>query len=583
MKTVFVADHFCGAGGTSTGVAQACEELGIAVDLLAVNHWQVAIDTHTKAHPWARHICATLTHVKPREAVSGGRLHLLVASPECTNHSIAKGGRPKDEQSRATAWDVLKWAQELYIDNILIENVKEFRKWGPLGANGKPLRSKEGETYRAFLDVLRAMGYRVEERVLNCADFGAPTSRERLFIIARRNGKQIHWPEPTHSRSGSRDLFGKKKRYRAAREVIDWNLPNPSIFDRKRPLKPNTMRRILAGLEKFNPHLQPFIATLRQNVAPRSVEDPLPTVTAGGTHIALCEPYIVNMKGQSNASSIENPTPTQTTMQHQYLCEPIILGQQTCSAARSLDEPIPTVATAGAISITQPVLVKVTHGDGDNGRPQSIEKPLPTLTTKNGIGMAEAFIVPFFGERDGQAPRNHSISEPLSTVTASNPKGLVESIIIPIDHTGSGDRGARSVDDTLSTITTEARHGLAEAFLTKYYGTAEANSLEQPLDTVTTKDRFGLVQPEWNGYRLDIRFRMLQPHELAAAMTFPKDYPFTGTKSDVTKQIGNAVPPLMGKILAMSLLEDFAPKKKSADVIPMPFSENNFEMTEATA
>lgn len=589
-KTILASDHYCGGGGTSTGLVDACEELGLKVDLLAINHWQVAIDTHAKAHPHARHMCNSLTAIKPREAVPGGRLQLLVASPECTNHSVAKGGRPKDEQSRATAWDILKWPQELYIDNILLENVKEFRKWGPLGVNGKPLKSKEGDTYRAFIAVLKSLGYNVEERVLNCADYGAPTSRERLFIIARRNGKKIVWPEPTHSRTGATELFSSRKPYRAAREVIDWSLDNPSIFTRKRPLKPNTMRRILAGLEKFNPHLQPFITTLRQNVAPRSVDEPLPTITAGGTHLALCEPFVVNMKGRSNASDIHAPTPTQTTMQHQYLCEPIILGQQSGSAARPADEPIPTISTAGAISLTQAVLVKVTHG-GENGRPRTLDKPLPTLTTKNGIGMAEAFIlpqfgeaggrsvdrplgvvtttsrgvglvepyiVPFFGEREGQTPRSHSLDDPMPAVTSHGAGGLVEPFIIPIDHTGSGERGARSVDDPVSTITTEARHGLAEPYLTKYYGTATAASVDEPLDTVTTKERFGLVQPEWNGYRLDIRFRMLQPHELAAASTFPPNYPFTGNKSDVVKQIGNAVPPAMAKALLVELLRDYA-------------------------
>jgi DNA (cytosine-5)-methyltransferase 1 len=503
-RAIKAADHYCGGGGTSTGLVEACKELGIEVDLLAINHWQVAIDTHTKAHPWARHMCNSLTAIKPREAIPGGRLHVLVASPECTNHSTAKGGRPKDEQSRATAWDVLKWLQELYVDNLLLENVKEFRKWGPLGANGKPLKSRQGETYKAFLAVIRAMGYNIEDRVLNAADYGAPTSRERLFIVARRNGKKIVWPEPTHSRTGAVELFSAKKRYRAAREIIDFSIPNPSIFSRRKPLAENTLSRIFAGMEKINPHLAPFIVTLRNHVAARDLDEPLPTITAGGTHLGLCEPFV--------------------------------LGQQSCSAARSLDERIPTVATAGAISLVEPVLLKVTHGAEDDGRPRSLDNPLPTLTTKNGIGLAEGFIVPFFGERDGQKPRSHSLDDPLPCVTSH----------------GAG--------------------GLVEPYLTKYYGTGGAASLDEPLDTVTTKDRFGLVQPEWNGYRLDIRFRMLQPHELAAASTFPKSYPFTGTKSEVVKQIGNAVPPMMAKALLVELLRDYASatKRGSAEVIAMP-------------
>jgi DNA (cytosine-5)-methyltransferase 1 len=576
VKTIFIADHFCGAGGTSTGVAEACEELGLEIDMLAVNHWQVAIDTHTKAHPKARHVCASLTHVKPRTVVPGGRLHLLVASPECTSHSIAKGGRPRDEQSRATAWDVLKWLQELYVDNLIIENVKEFRKWGPLGANGKALKSKQGETYRGFLECIRSLGYRVEDRVLNCADFGAPTSRERLFIIARRGNKKIFWPEPTHSRTGRAELFGSKKKHRTAREIIDWSIPNPSIFTRTRPLKPKTMRRILTGMAKINPQLAPFLVHLRGQATGRSLDEPIPTLTAGGGHLALCEP--------------------------------MILGQQSGSEGRSVSSPLPTISTAGAIALIEPILVTVNHGEGcETRRSQSVDEPLKTVTTKNGVGVAEAFIlpqfgeaegrsidrplgtvtttsrgvglvepfiVPFFGERSGQTPRSHSVDDPIPTVTSHGAGGLVEPFIIPIDHTGSKSDGSRSTDQPLSTITTENRHGLVEPFLTKYYGTGTAATVDEPLDSVTCKDRFGLVQPEWNGYRLDIRFRMLQPHELAAAMTFPKNYPFTGTKSDVTKQIGNAVPPLMGRVLAKSLLEDYIPKrKKLADVVELESPE----------
>jgi DNA (cytosine-5)-methyltransferase 1 len=195
-------------------------------------------------------MCARLDHVNPRQAIPGGRLHFLAASPECTGHSVARGGRPTNDQSRATAWDVLKWAQELYIDNIVIENVREFREWGPLGANGRPLKSKRGETYRAFLASLRSLGYNVEDRVLNAADFGDPTTRERLFIAARRGGKPIMWPEATHSKSGVDTLFGKRPKWRAAREVIDWSIENPSTFTRKKPLADNTLARTLSGKKR---------------------------------------------------------------------------------------------------------------------------------------------------------------------------------------------------------------------------------------------------------------------------------------------------------------------------------------------
>lgn len=441
-----------------------------------------------------------------------------------------------NDQSRATAWHILKWAQELYIDNILIENVPEFRDWGPLGANGKPLKSKKGETFRAFINALRSLGYNVEDRILNAADYGDPTTRKRLFIIARRGGKPIAWPERSHSAQGGTSLFNSTKPYRTAREIIDWDLPSQSIFSRKKPLAPTTMARILAGLQRFNPHLEPFIVTLRRNVAARSVNEPVPTVSAQGNHLALTE---------------------------------FVLQQQSGGAPRSVDDPIPAIATKGAISFVEPVLVKVTHGEQDSGRPQTIDKPLPSLTTKNGIGLAEAFIIghPRQKEhRDGTSI--DSLDNPLRTVTAtSSDMSLVEPVLIAIDQQSSGDSAIRSVDEPTPTIVTKARLAVAEPCIVKYYGNeSSAESLNEPLDTVTTKDRFALVQPELDGYRLDIRFRMLQPHELAQAQGFPSDYPFTGNKSEITKQIGNAVPVNLARSLCTALLADFKPKRRSTPI-----------------
>src|SRR6185437_13061498 len=221
-RTIRAADLFCGAGGTSKGLLEACKRMGFELDLVAVNHWPVAIASHEANHPYARHECASLDQVDPRKLVPGGRLNLLVASPECTHHSNARGGRPMNDQSRSSAWIILRWAELLYIENILIENVKEFRSWGPLGANGRPLRSKRGEFYFAFMQALRAAGYTAEDRVLNAADFGDPTTRERLFIIARRGNKKIIWPNPTHApleklRRGEvqKNIFGQAVKMKA--------------------------------------------------------------------------------------------------------------------------------------------------------------------------------------------------------------------------------------------------------------------------------------------------------------------------------------------------------------------------------
>jgi DNA (cytosine-5)-methyltransferase 1 len=254
LRTVTSVDLFCGAGGTSTGLAEACKEMKVDVELIAVNHWTIAVETHKKNHPWATHYCEAIERIDPRKVVPSGRLKLLVASPECTNHAKARGGRPMNDQSRAQCWHILKWAQELYIENILIENVEEFQDYGPLGADGRPMKSKKGETFQAFVKGLESLDYRVEYRVLNAADFGDATTRKRLFMLCRRPAhRKIIWPLPSHTRiPEAGDLFQSDlKPWVAAKKIIDWSIEGESIFNRKRPLKKTTLERIAAGLRKF--------------------------------------------------------------------------------------------------------------------------------------------------------------------------------------------------------------------------------------------------------------------------------------------------------------------------------------------
>lgn len=455
--TLYAADLFCGAGGASTGLVRACDALGVKLNLLAINHWPTAVQTHLLNHPNVRHMCEAVERIDPRKEVPGGRLHLLLAGPECTHFSTARGGRPVNPQSRASAWHIAKWAQELYIDTILIENVPEFRSWGPVGVDGRPLKSKRGETFTAFLEVLRSLGYKVEYKILNAADYGDPTTRQRLFILARRGKHQIRWPEPTHSKSGGATLFGGRKRWKAAREIIDWSIQSKSIFHRKKPLRPATIQRILSGLEKLGgPDLKPFLVILRNHADGKSVEQPVPTLAANGLHIGLAEPAL--------------------------------LGQHGGATLRPVSQPTPTIATGGAIGLVQPVLVAMEHG----GRELSADKPLPTITTAKG--------------------------------------GAI---------------------------------GVAEAFLSGYYGNGTASPVTDPVPTVTTKDRFALVQPVINGRALDIRFRMLQKHELAAAMSFPKSYVFNGTTQEVIKQIGNSWPGELAFALNRVIVEDYVKRKVS--------------------
>lgn len=460
MKKIYCADLFCGGGGTSTGMIAAFEKRGVDYELVGVNHWDKAIETNRLNHR-GRYRRDGVERVSPRELVPGGRLHILWASPECTNHSRAKGGRPKDEQSRATAWDVLKWPQELFIDRIYIENVEEFLEWGPCDETGHPIAKKKGEIFRQYIRALKAFGYRVDYQVMNAADFGAPTCRRRLIIQAVRGRNQkIRWPEPTHAKVPG--LFGEKP-WRAAREIIDWNIRGTSIFERKKPLAANTLRRIYSGIAKHGGrYADRFGVALRREIVrsckfsgrcPFDVLASLPPVAAR----AEAAPFITVMRGTSPAqdnASIRATGQTSAGARVRSAEEPMFVSQHGGGTVKPVSHPLPTIATTGSISVVSPVLVK------------------------------------FYGREE------------------------------------------------------------------------EAHSVDKPLGSVTCKDHFGLadgqlVVDEWGRFLLlDILFRMRQPHELAAAMSFPENYKFAGTKSDQVKQIGNAVCPALAEALIAAALDD---------------------------
>lgn len=583
--TINAADLFCGGGGTSTGLARACARSGKKLDLVAVNHWDLAIETHRKNHPEARHVCSSLDGLNPRDLVPGGRLKILVASPECTHHSSARGGRPMNDQSRASAWLILKWLQELYVESILIENVPEFEHWGPLGANGKPMKSKRGTLFAQFLENLRTLGYAVDWKILNAANYGDPTTRQRLFIIGTRFRRKPVWPEPTHAAVGKTEtFFGSLKPWRAAREVIDWSIPGKSIFGRKKPLAMNTLKRILAGMQKFK-WPEPFIVVLRRHMAARSVNDPLPTVTAGGMHLGLCEPFVLQQQSGGVPRSIDRPIPTVAAGGAISL----IMANRNHNVPRSVDEPIPALCTGNHMYKVDPFVVPY-RGERRGQRPRThgIDQPLPAVTTENGHALVEPFILTA-SHGDGASRRCKSIHEPLPTITTANDHAVIEPMILKIDHQGTGPGRARSLENPLPTITTKnglgivsaapciiemrngktansldeplstvtslgAHHALltAEPFLDKYYGSGVAADLAEPLDTITAKARFGLCQV--GDALFDIHFRMLRPRELARAQGFPDSYEFSGGSADATKLIGNAVPVNLAEALCLSLL-----------------------------
>ncbi|WP_256403262.1 DNA cytosine methyltransferase [Halorubrum salinum] len=501
--TIRAVDLFCGAGGTLEGLSQACDELGVDLQVTAVNHWETAIETHKRNHPNGDHHVSKVEELHPPDVVEEGGVDVLIASPECTHFSVARGGKPVNEQKRASPWHVLDWVEKLQPENVLLENVRELQSWGPVDDDGQPTRN--GEIFETWINAFHSIGYSVSWQVLNAANYGDPTTRKRLFVVGRR-GQRASFPEPTHS-----DADDELPDWRPAAEVIDWSDAGESLWKRDRPLVNNTMRRIAEGIRQHcDDRLEPFadaVAELGKEDVAALQED---VVDAGEAHEVAeerCEPFLVKYYGTSTAKPIDEPMDTVTAQGGKYaLCTPYLLGQQSGATARSvLDETVPTVATRGAIGLYNPT----------------------------------TFILPRNGSRGGlHSNATYEPDErPLHTVTARNQDGHV---VTP--------------------------------FLVEYYGNGSSNSIDEPVPTVTTRDRFALVVPEAFPYGLDIRFRMLQPRELAAAMGFPSDYEFAGNKTETTKQIGNAVPVNLAKSLTKQLLvgdepslQTFADQEVEAD------------------
>lgn len=640
-----IADLFCGAGGTSEGAMEAAEFLGRKPELTAINHWPVAITTHEANHPAARSLCTGVDAVNPRDLFAEGELDLLWASPECTHHSVARGGKPINDQSRATAWCVIRWAESLLPPVILVENVPEFQTWGPLIrkrqktkvevpsityrkwrrqqiADGVSLKSqlsrvtwwnsitlgtreiqklvwlpdpkRKGEIFRAWVSTLEAIGYKVDHRLLCAADYGDPTTRTRLFIQAVRGKRKIVWPEATHSKDT--DLM-VTRRWTPAREIIDWSLPAGSIFERKKPLSPKTLARIEAGLRKFG--LKGFILPQQTNPTPKGLDEPVPTVVAEGSGPKLVQPYIVAWDHTSGGpgagvTSIEEPLSTVVTKARHGVAEPFLVSlrgsdtSQINSTARSLDDPAPSVTASGkhiglaepflvnmkgqsdatdidlpAPTITahaphlymaSPFLIKTANGvsrGSEDSRAKSLDEPMPTVCGNRGdVALIEPFIMSAGGPECGARP----VSQPVGTVLTRDHRALVQPHLLPQQSDGR----LRPVSEPVPTVSTAGAIALVEPFLVSFYGNGQPHDIDEPAPTVTCKDRFGLVRPvieiEGHQYLLDIRFRMLQPHELALAQGFPRGYQFTGTKTDQVKQIGNAVPRRLARAIVGAVL-----------------------------
>ena len=393
MKVLNTVDLFCGAGGASTGMEEALARRQLKHIGLAINHWKVAVATMKLNHSDIDAKCMSIETAVPSKLVPGGRVHLLWASPSCTHHSRARGGKPKDDQSRAQPQLVDAWLDQLYVEQMIVENVPEFVEWGPLNADGTPNKKRKGERFKAWVKGIEAAGYDVDWRIVNCADYGDATTRKRFFLKAVKKGlgMKIRWPEPMYAKNP----FGKLKKWKGVRECLDLSDRGKSIFRRKKPLSKNTLRRIFVGLKKFNgldfqmdmlgssnskedhtrvrqlelplptQHasgnrtaiITPFIVKLRNHETAESIDNPLTTITTSGAHHMLCQPMIVDCIGHGGkVREVDEPIGTQCTHDRFAMVTPLIMGQQSCAAARPIEEPCPTIATAGAICLATPVI-----------------------------------------------------------------------------------------------------------------------------------------------------------------------------------------------------------------------------------
>ncbi|MBO7639391.1 MAG: DNA cytosine methyltransferase [Treponema sp.] len=349
MNQLNIIDMFCGGGGESTGLISAAHEYDFDVNISAINHWKRAIETHAANYPFAEHLTENVEKINPEELKAGVNTDLLWASPGCQHFSVARGGKPKNEQLRAPAWEVLRFIETIHPKRVIIENVPEFQSWGPLTPDGKVIQAEKGKTFKVFIRALQSLNYIVSYRVLCAADYGAPTSRRRLFIQAVRKdcGKKIIWPKQTHIKDG--DMFLPK--WRAASEIIDWSIPCQLIKDRKKPLANATLKRIEYGIREFwGDYAEPFIAKLYGNSNAESINNPLSTISCSGAHHMLIQPSVTAI-GQTSAKN----------------------------RSRTLDKPLSTICTKQEHCLVQPFITEY-YG---NGGVHPIGIPLPTITTKD--------------------------------------------------------------------------------------------------------------------------------------------------------------------------------------------------------
>lgn len=575
-----IVDNFAGGGGASTGIEAAT---GRDIDV-AINHDEEAIAMHTANHPRTRHHCQSIWSIDPLDAVTidgtPQPVRLAWFSPDCTHHSNARGGKPREKGIRDLAWVVVSWVErlgpKLKPAVIKVENVEEFLTWGPLDDVGKRIPGRNGEEFAKWVAALRRYGYKVEWKVLKASRYGTPTIRKRLCLIARCDGLPIVWPEETNGP-------GTPAPYRTAAECIDWSIPCPSIFltkeegraiGVKRPLADATMARIAKGIQRYViDAAQPFIVNLTHHGGDRveSVEEPFKTIT--GAHRgekALVVPIVSYAQQGGGNRSVEDPMHTicASTKDQNTIIAAHITKFHEGSVGHAADEPLHTITSNSYIkrpggNVPLGIVAATIERQFGASAGASIVEPLGTVMAGGGgkSALVTAFLAQYNTNPDGSVNAGHDAREPVSTISTKGPhQGVVAAHLISLK---GSDRRDGPVDEPVPAITAGGLHvGEVRAFLLKYYGgesSDEGHDIDAPLGSVTTRDRFGLVMVQGEPYQIvDIGMRMLTPRELFAAQGFPADYVIDPigpsgkplTKTAQIRMCGNSVcPPLAAALV----------------------------------
>lgn len=556
---------FCGAGGTSTGVENArYADERCAKVIACVNHDANAIASHAANHPDALHftedirtleLSPLVAHVERMKKIYPDALIVLWASLECTNFSKAKGGQPRDADSRTLAEHLFRYIESIDPDYIQIENVEEFMSWGDMDENGKPISKDKGRCYEKWKRNVRKYGYDFDWRILNAANYGAYTTRKRYFGIFAKRGLPIVFPEPTHCKDGKTDMMGRLEKWNAVKEVLDFTDEGDSIFCRKKPLAEKTLERIYAGLIKF---------------------------VAGGKDAFIVKYNSMNRNGKYQPPSIDEPCPTVATQGRLALAKVSFLSKQYSghpeSKNISIEEPAGTITCKD-----HHAFVSAYYGNGNN---YSVESPAPAILTKDHL----ALVTPFFMNYYSGGGQLGGVDEPCPAITTVPKQRIVTPVFIDQQF---GASSAASIEKPLGAITTNPKYSLVtckgKSFLMNPQFASAGVSVDSPCFTliarmdkkppyfVNTEEGIGICIKEGDSpmtvkikqfmilYGLaDIKMRMLRIDELKKIMGFPEDYILIGTQSDQKKFIGNAVEVNMARVLCEAICKELIRKRKVA-------------------